>query len=102
MAAWEGEAREQGGWEGGGMICPYCLNMNSPKEVIRTWTVKNGSVKRKRKCSRCKREFHTVEMIVVLGEKILHNLHAKQAARTAILIYVLWFVIGDMVRVQVY
>jgi transcriptional regulator NrdR family protein len=57
------------------MICPHCGNVNSPKEVIRTWTVKNGSVKRKRRCSRCKREFHTVEMILILGERILHNLH---------------------------
>ncbi len=75
MAAWEGEARKQGRWEGGEMICPHCGNVNSPKEVIRTWTVKNGSVKRKRRCTRCKREFHTVEMILVLGQRILHNLH---------------------------
>jgi len=43
------------------MICPNCKNLNSPKEVLRTWTVKNGSVERKRRCPRCKKEFHTVE-----------------------------------------
>jgi transcriptional regulator NrdR family protein len=57
------------------MICPYCRNLNSPKEVIRTWTVKNGTVKRKRRCLHCKNEFHTVEMILVLGQRILHNFH---------------------------
>jgi transcriptional regulator NrdR family protein len=37
--------------------------------------VKNGTVKRKRRCLHCKSEFHTVEMILVLGQRILHNLH---------------------------
>lgn len=55
------------------MICPFCKNVSSPKEVLRTWTVKNGSVKRKRRCPRCKNEFHTVEMVIV-REKILYDL----------------------------
>jgi transcriptional regulator NrdR family protein len=57
------------------MICPYCHNIASPKEVLRTWTVKNGSVKRKRKCPRCKNHFHTVEMVVVIKDRILYGLH---------------------------
>ena len=57
------------------MICPNCKNINSPKEVLRTWTVKNGSVKRKRRCLRCKNEFHTVEMVVVIKDRILHEIH---------------------------
>jgi len=59
------------------MICPYCKNVNSPKEVLRTWTVKNGSVKRKRRCSQCQSNFHTIEMVMVIKERILYNLKPK-------------------------
>jgi transcriptional regulator NrdR family protein len=54
------------------MICPVCKNRNSPKKVMATWMVKNGTVKRRRKCTHCHEPFHTVEC-VVLKEKILLN-----------------------------
>jgi transcriptional regulator NrdR family protein len=47
------------------MICPVCKNINSPKKVLRTWVVKNGTVKRKRKCAHCKNEYHTMELVVI-------------------------------------
>jgi transcriptional regulator NrdR family protein len=61
------------------MICPVCKNINSPKKVLRTWVVKNGTVKRKRKCAHCKNEYHTVELVVirqkvlVCSETVLNN-----------------------------
>ncbi len=55
------------------MICPHCKNVESPKEVLRTWGVKNGNVKRKRLCKRCKKVFHTVEMVLVIGERVIYD-----------------------------
>lgn len=59
------------------MICPYCKNFYSPKKVLRTWTLRNGTVKRKRRCLRCKQEFHTIEMVVVIKHRVLHELHKE-------------------------
>lgn len=55
------------------MICPHCKNVNCPKEVLMTWSVKNGNVKRKRRCKQCKNTFHTVEMVVVMGDRIVYD-----------------------------
>ena len=60
------------------MICPYCKNSYSPKKVLRTWMVKNGTVRRKRRCLKCKGEFHTVEMVVVIKDRVFHELHARR------------------------
>ncbi len=46
------------------MLCPKCGNVNSPKKVIRSWTLKCGLIKRKRRCSHCKAQYFTVERIV--------------------------------------
>ena len=54
------------------MICPSCKNVNSPKKVLSTWMVKNGTVKRKRECMHCKNKYHTIELVVI-KEKILFN-----------------------------
>ena len=45
------------------MLCPYCKNLNSPKKVIRTW-LKNGRIKRRRKCLHCNSVFITIESVV--------------------------------------
>lgn len=47
------------------MICPYCNNISSPKPVRWTRTLETGNVKRGRRCSRCKKNFMTVEMVLV-------------------------------------
>jgi transcriptional regulator NrdR family protein len=47
------------------MKCPSCQNIHCPKKVIRTWTVKNGLTKRKRRCLHCKAKFVTVEKVMV-------------------------------------
>ena len=60
------------------MICPHCRNVHSPKEVMQTWTVKNGTVKRKRRCSRCKTEFHTVEMVAIRKQEALYRLKPNE------------------------
>jgi transcriptional regulator NrdR family protein len=68
MAAWTGI--KKGGQQ---MICPYCQNIYLQKKVLGTWTVKNGSVKRQRKCRNCGKKFNTVELVVV-REKLLYGL----------------------------
>lgn len=50
------------------MYCPHCENVFSPKKVIQTWHVEDGTVKRKRKCGKCGKQFHTVERTVILKE----------------------------------
>ena len=49
------------------MLCPSCKNVHAAKKVIRTWTLLNGAVKRKRICSRCKHSYHTIERVVNNG-----------------------------------
>ncbi len=55
------------------MYCPNCENVYSPKKVVSTWTVKDGSVKRRRKCTKCNLKFQTVERAVVLREVVKQN-----------------------------
>jgi transcriptional regulator NrdR family protein len=58
------------------MKCPNCNNTSSPKEVLRTWQVKNGSVKRKRKCMHCKSIFNTIELILIREKVVLDGVQA--------------------------
>ena len=55
------------------MYCPNCENVYSPKKVLYTWTVKDGSVKRRRRCTKCNTKFQTVEKAVVLMEVVKLN-----------------------------
>jgi len=56
-------------------VAPSLGMVESPvdEEVKR----KQAEVKRRRRCPRCKNEFHTIEMVVVLKERILYNLGGK-------------------------
>ena len=58
------------------MKCPNCNNTSSPKEVLRTWQVKNGLVKRKRKCLHCKSIFNTIELILIREKVVLEGVQA--------------------------
>lgn len=58
------------------MICPHCRNVNSPKKVLRTWTNKDGNVKRKRRCKTCKKDFHTIELVT--ANRIYTKLSKKE------------------------
>lgn len=55
------------------MYCPNCENVFSPKKVLYTYTLKDGTVKRRRKCTKCNKKFHTVERAVVLKEVVKLN-----------------------------
>jgi transcriptional regulator NrdR family protein len=52
------------------MLCPSCKNMNSPKKVLKTITLDNGNVKRRRRCSKCKTIYSTIE-VALTGPKML-------------------------------
>ncbi|MEM3112779.1 MAG: hypothetical protein QXY90_07045 [Candidatus Anstonellales archaeon] len=56
------------------MICPHCRNVFSPKKVLYTWRLKNGVMRRKRVCAKCKKEFFTSEMTSV-SNKIVYELY---------------------------
>ncbi len=47
------------------IVCPSCKNVNSPKRVLATHTTKHGTVKRKRKCMKCKQIFKTIEKPII-------------------------------------
>ena len=53
------------------MICPFCRNIWAPKRVLQTVVDEDGNIKRRRKCSKCGRNFANIEMVVLSIKKVL-------------------------------
>ncbi len=53
------------------MICPFCRNIWAPKRVLQTVVDEDGNIKRRRKCSKCNKNFATIEMVVLNVRKVL-------------------------------
>ena len=53
------------------MICPFCRNIWRHKKVLQTIVDDDGNIKRRRKCSKCGKNFGTIEMVVINVKKVL-------------------------------
>jgi len=53
------------------MICPFCRNVYGHKKVLQTIVDDDGNIKRRRKCSKCNKNFATIEMVVLRVRKVL-------------------------------
>jgi transposase-like protein len=65
-----------------GFVCPLCKEENTTR-VIDSRRQPDGSIKRRRKCLRCAKNFETLEFIA--AEKDLHRLKILELFRIVIL-----------------
>ena len=53
------------------MICPFSRNIWGLKSVLQTIVDDDGNIKKRRDCSKCGKNFGTIEMVVINVKKVL-------------------------------